>query len=181
MESQRGIGSTKIGGPSLKAVDLGKLDHNPTINVETFQKADLLTRTYTRTSLTNSGPYMFHVPPIPHHVIDMSNIKKFIKCRILKSNNETINDKDDPKTEIVVPVSLFGSAFINNVQLQLNGMTFPAESGIHCNTKAYIEAMINPTKTSRISTLQPQFYFPENSGKLDQLTLGGGNKATQQK
>ena len=174
-----GTGNARLGGAlTFKAVEQGRYDYKPTVNIETFQQDAFQLTLHPRTALTSEGPWNFQVPSIETHAIDMRYIELYCQAKIVNDaggniapeimDKAVVAEADRMTTfDVVAPCNLLASSITQTVDLALNGRPFPTESGQYANYKAYMETMLSYSDDSRKTHLQSQLYAVDQPHKME--------------
>lgn len=189
-----GLGGTKVGGAlQLQAVQQGHYDYSPVVKVETMQQGNITLKIPPQTSLTDGGPWLFNLPSMESHALDMRSLETYWKTRIVHTNGRALSgepdynddwwyedDDNDPKTkrtrkdvdpltafDVVAPINLLNSAMIQTCDISLNTRPLPSESGQHTNYKAYMEAVQSYSNDARQTHLATQFFQMDDAHQMD--------------
>ena len=88
MGDASGIGNRKLGGSlQVTAVQQGRFDYLPNkVEIETFQQGNISLKIPPQTSLTTAGPWLFNLPSMETHALDMSSIETYWRAKIVNAN-----------------------------------------------------------------------------------------------
>ena len=135
-------------------------------------------------TLTNSGPYEFHIPSDPHF-LDLAKNYIFMQIRIVKNNGNALTwdpaaqDQAAAAAHIedkVGPIQLLGKTFFKQIKLYL-GSKLAYDSGDTYAYRSYIETELNFNESYKMSFLQAAGYQADYPAEhLDAATNEGWTK-----
>jgi len=103
-------------------------------------------------TVTNAGPYEFHLPAEPHF-LDLSKNYIHLKLRIKNANNTNIGAAD-----VVGPINLLGKTFFKQVKLFL-GSKLVYDSGDLYAYRAFLETELNYSQDQKSAFLTATGYY----------------------
>ena len=131
-------------------------------------------------TLTDSGPYEFHMPPDPHY-LDLSRNHIYMKLSITKADGTALlwDGAAVHPEDKVGPINMIGKAFFKQVKLFL-GSKLAYDSGDTYAYRAQIETELNYGENFKTSFLQAGGYEPDApTDKTDAAENEGWGKRCQ--
>ena len=126
-------------------------------------------------TITEMGPYEFHIPPDPHF-LDLNNNYILMHLRIVRPQNQILRDNNQ---DVVGPINLLGKTFFKQVKLFLNSKLV-YDSGDTYAYRAFLETELNygyQPKQTRLRAAGYKSDSPFDQVNTDQ-NLGWGTRVT---
>lgn len=118
--------------------------------------------------VSDDGPYDYEIPAQADSYLNMSQMFVHGQAKVVKGDGE-----DMAAGANCALVNLFGTMFVQSVEVRVNDHPLPGSSSTDVNYKAYLETLTNYDDTSAALHLQPQIFGMDTSKKFN--TLGADN------
>lgn len=116
-------------------------------------------------SLTDDGAIEFVISGTTSEYIDLSETLLYIKCQIVKNNNDLPVEADK-----IAPVNNFLHSLFSQVDVYLNGKLITPSNNTYAY-RAYLENLLNYGKEAKESYLSSSVWFEDSAGEFDTLDV----------
>jgi hypothetical protein len=131
-------------------------------------------------TITNNGPYKFHIPPQSDSYIDLTHTQLYVKIKVTKADGSDLAldrvdaDGNNVVGSLVAPANLLLSSLFSQIDVDFNGTHIGSNTNLY-SYKALLETLLDYGPDAKQSQLQQALWFKDESGKMESNSPGVEN------